>query len=549
MFNTYPQRVTTSYDTIEGSELAAEEVIKTLTKHCDAIIILPTGSTPIMMYEILVQRYRDEELDFSRAHFFNLDEYFGLPADHPLSYNYYMKHLFYDRLAFIDPQRLPNCHIPYPLPGEAAKETASRYAKELQEALDKTGRGGADLTILGLGKVSYHNSTFYGGHIGFNEPGSDIEAPTRAVSLTEQTINATAYRFRYLKLRPDYKGKSFGCQVPHKAITIGIKEIMQSHRIVMLVLGETKSQAVHAVLESSPNSMMPATFLHTHPSVHWIIDQAAAKELSPAPEAASIIPVEDHLDNNDKIVVIAPHPDDDIIGLGGLLQKLPKQRVWIIYLTSGENSLPHDNYEYLQALAFSQAPGLKEKIAAAKIVRENEARAAMSFLGYSAERLIFLDLPYYYRRGYIDIPAVTDNDIKALREALAQLSPQHIFFSEEVDPHGAHKIGKEILLKALPANNKINLWGYVGAYASWPTVTAETLAFFNFSKEVMDKKIQALKLHKSQLSPLFPGSDGRAFHHKVQDYNLQAAQKISQRGILLDNGESQYAEVFTCNKP
>ncbi|GMR70535.1 glucosamine-6-phosphate deaminase [Aerococcus viridans] len=202
---------------------------------------LATGSTPEILYEYLTS----SDLDFSNAIAFNLDEYFGLPADHPQSYATYMnKHLF-------NKKPFKETFIPNGLATDVEAEIA-RYNALLDEHP-------IDLQILGIGQNA---------HIGFNEPGSSRYTKTQLVDLAESTIQANARFFDSIE------------DVPTKAFSMGLASIMQSKRILLLAFGESKAQAVKDMVEGPVTEEVPASLLQEHPNVAVYLDRAAASLLN-----------------------------------------------------------------------------------------------------------------------------------------------------------------------------------------------------------------------------------------------------------------------------
>ncbi|WZL79398.1 glucosamine-6-phosphate deaminase [Eubacteriales bacterium mix99] len=235
-------------DTEEAcDEKAALEIVNQVKSKPDTILGLATGSTPIGMYQRLVKKYQDGEIHFDHVRTFNLDEYVGLPKDHPCSYYYFMqKHLF--KAVDLDPEAssLPD--------GTAAdpEEECMNYEKKLEAA------GGIDLQVLGIGR---------NGHIGFNEPGTPFNAVTHVVPLTQSTIDANARFFDNAD------------QVPRRALSMGIKTIMHARKILLIAKGEDKADAVQKALQGPITPNVPASILQLHPNITVIVDHAAAGKL------------------------------------------------------------------------------------------------------------------------------------------------------------------------------------------------------------------------------------------------------------------------------
>jgi glucosamine-6-phosphate deaminase len=233
--------VTPEYRTL--SQTAAELVIKALHAKSNLSLGLPTGRTPLGMYEELVRKHREKHLDFSDLRTFNLDEYLGLPPDHPKAYHTYMRRHLFEHVNMSP----ANIHIPDGSPGIDADRESERYEKAIHDA------GGLDLLIVGIGA---------NGHIAFNEPGSAFDSRTRAVDLAPETIaNAKQY---------------FGSDsVPARAITMGIGTMLEARRILLLAAGSSKADAVGRALRGPVSVDVPASALQLHPRVVAILDEAA----------------------------------------------------------------------------------------------------------------------------------------------------------------------------------------------------------------------------------------------------------------------------------
>jgi glucosamine-6-phosphate deaminase len=216
------------------SEHAAELMLAAIRDHPRIVLGLPTGRTPIGMYERVVRECAREYHCFRDVTTFNLDEYAGVPPEHPGSYATYMKqHLF----AHVDLDS-SQAHLPDGMAPDLDAE-CERYEREISDA------GGLELTFLGLGR---------NGHIGFNEPGSPFEARTHVVHLTESTRKANAEFF------PDGN-------VPTHAITMGIATILESRRIVLLVAGSGKETALERLRSGEITTDFPASALWKHGDV------------------------------------------------------------------------------------------------------------------------------------------------------------------------------------------------------------------------------------------------------------------------------------------
>lgn len=223
------------------SQYAADHVAALLSAKPDAAIAVPTGATPLGLYRRLIALHDSGAFDGTRAHFFNLDEFVGKSADDPRSYGHFLwQHLFRPMKIRPSQARL--------LRGDAADTDAECLAFE--RAIEDV--GGLDLAILGLGR---------NGHIAFNEPGSDWNARTRLVALTEKTRAAQAV------LYPD------PAEVPAAGLTMGVATIMRAKAILLLVAGDGKDEAVAALLRGIPDQNWPVTALLDHPNVTVLADR------------------------------------------------------------------------------------------------------------------------------------------------------------------------------------------------------------------------------------------------------------------------------------
>ena len=226
---------------------AASIVSAQINKKPDCVLGLATGSTPIGMYQHLVEWHKKGELDFSQIHTVNLDEYFGLAPTHDQSYRYFMQTNLFDHIN-VKPE---NTNVPNGLAEDPLAECA-RYNKVISDL------GGIDLQVVGLG----HN-----GHIAFNEPGVDFGSETHVVELAESTIVANSRFFASMD------------EVPRKAFTMGIKSIMQARHVLMVVNGEAKADIVKAVFTGPVTPDVPASILQLHPNVSLVGDAAALSKL------------------------------------------------------------------------------------------------------------------------------------------------------------------------------------------------------------------------------------------------------------------------------
>lgn len=213
----------------------------------DCVLGLATGSTPVGMYKQLIDWYNKGDLDFSRVHTVNLDEYRGLAPTHDQSYRYFMQTNLFDHVN-IKPE---NTNVPNGLAQDPAAECA-RYDQVIDDL------GGIDVQVLGMG----HN-----GHIGFNEPADAFVLGTHVVDLADTTIDANA---RFFASRDE---------VPRQAMTMGIRNIMQARHVLLMVSGAEKAEALKAAVTGPVTPRVPASILQLHPHVSLVADEAALSKL------------------------------------------------------------------------------------------------------------------------------------------------------------------------------------------------------------------------------------------------------------------------------
>ena len=224
-----------------AATLFAAQVIK----KPDSVLGLATGSSPIGCYQQLIAWYKAGLIDFSQCVSYNLDEYVGIPENHPESYHQFMKDNLFN---FIN---MKETHVPNGNAADLQAECA-RYDAAIQAA------GGIDMQLLGIGR---------NGHIGFNEPAAQYVYGTQIVSLTESTIQANRRFF-------DSED-----QVPRKAISLGIGGIMRAKEVVLIAMGADKAQAIHDTVKGDVTPQVQASILRLHPCATILVDKAAASML------------------------------------------------------------------------------------------------------------------------------------------------------------------------------------------------------------------------------------------------------------------------------
>ncbi|MDM7832576.1 glucosamine-6-phosphate deaminase [Cellulomonas edaphi] len=232
----------------ELARIAADAIEALLRARPTAVLGLATGSSPLAVYDELARRHTEQGLSFARARAFMLDEYVGLPAEHPERYRNVIEKEIASRVDFA-PGAVQG-------PDGLADDVIAACA-DYERAI--TDAGGVDLQILGIGTD---------GHVAFNEPGSSLASRTRIKTLTRQTREDNARFF-----------DDDITQVPEHCLTQGLATIMAARHLVLLATGRGKAEAVHQLVEGPVSAMWPATVLQHHPHVTVLVDDAAASRL------------------------------------------------------------------------------------------------------------------------------------------------------------------------------------------------------------------------------------------------------------------------------
>jgi glucosamine-6-phosphate deaminase len=561
------------------------------------VLGLPTGSTPVGLYRELIRLHHEAGLDFSRVITFNLDEYFPMKPDDPQSYRRWMQETFFDHVN-IPPQ---NINVPDgTIRPEDAEDYCLRYEQKIRRA------GGIDLQVLGIGRT---------GHIGFNEPGSTRHSRTRLATLDPVT-------------RRDAASSFFGEEnVPHQALTMGVGTILEARKIVLMAFGEHKAPIVQRAVEGPISDAVTASFLQQHPDATFLLDQAAAGDLSAIARPWTVGPVQwtpalirkaviwlglevekallklsdddfrehelyellrehgpasvlgrrvfddlmgtlcTHPGGQDPCpaLIFSPHPDDDVISMGGTLIRLVEQghQVHVAYMTSGNIAVfDHDAWRFLDfAVEFNRLfqideqlteklrermqtflrfkkpgqPDSEDLLKVKALIRQTEARAAALACGVPPEQLEFMDLRFY-RTGTIAKAPIHPQDIADITALLERLRPAQIYVAGELsDPHGTHRVCAEAIFDAVRAVRQKGLdfevWLYRGAWEEWEPYEIERVV--PLSPEDVERKKQAIFRHQSQKDrAMFPGgTDRREFWQRAEDRNRNTAQLYDRLGL------------------
>ena len=631
--NEAPRDITHRYEKVltnvfpseyEGVQHVADMIVKAIKTHNDNhlsnavydesqpfILGLTTGNTPIGLYVELVKRYQAGEVSFKNVAVYSLDEFYPIKATEQQSRNYRIHEEFINHIDILP----ENIHL---LDGTIPTDKISDYCASYNNATRKI-----DLMIIGVGED---------GQIGFNEPGSYPKSRTRLVQLTHNTRKIQADAF-------------FGLEnTPKMAITMGIGNIMQADKIVLMAWGENKADIIQKVVEGEINKMVPASYLQAHADIEVVTDENAAQLLTRQQTPWLVGPCDwtpkfirkavvwlcgvvhkpilkltykDYIENslgellekagrsydqvnikvfNDlqhtitgwpggkpnaddstrpvpsipakkRVIVFSPHPDDDVISMGGTFIRLVQQGhdVHVAYETSGNVAVHDDvvlqNIDTSRELGFGDRFAEVEKIIASKkkgepeprplldlkgSIRRAEARAAVRSFGLNPDtNAHFLNLPFY-ETGGIKKGQLGEADINIIVKLLREVKPHQIYAAGDLaDPHGTHRTAMEAVLGALEVVKDdewlkdCHLWLYRGAWMEWDLGMVDMAVPLSPDELIMKRHAIYRHLSQKDIMP-FPGSDPREFWQRAEERTQNTARLYDELGMA----EYQAIEVF-----
>lgn len=577
------------------------------------VLGLPTGSTQIGIYAELVRLHQQEGLSFKNVIAFNIDEYYPLSSHSFQSYHYYMRSHLFNHIDIL----AENIHIP---DGTIILETVHEYCREYEKKIVEA--GGIDLMLLGIGRT---------GHIGFNEPGSGRNTHMRIITLDTVTRQEDANQFQGLG------------NVPRRAITMGIDNILSARKIILTAFGEYKAKVIQKAVEEDPDSLIPASFIQYHPNAKFILDSSASAQLIRVRTPwllDSLDWTDDRLvrkavvwlcgqtkkpilkltdkDYNDyglsdllaivgaqykinikvfndlqhtitgwpggkpgiedtfrperaepkqkRIVLFSPHPDDDVISMGGTLLRLVEQGhdVHVAYQVSGNFAVSDEyvtrfldfHYEYIDYYdqKNTTAKAQKDKVLSfikdkkenmidipelkivKGLIRRMEARSALRYFGIPETNIHFLDLPFY-ETGMKHKHPVGEADVQIIINLLNKVEPHQIFAAGDLaDPHGTHRVCLDAIFIALEQVKSTAwmkncwVWLYRGAWAEWEADEIEMAV--PISPIELNRKREAILRHQSQKEgAMFMGEDDREFWERAEQRNRATARLYDELGM------------------
>jgi glucosamine-6-phosphate deaminase len=601
----------------EGSNAVAAQIATLIkekqAKNLPCVLGMATGTTPILLYKELVRLHKEEGLSFKNVVTINLDEYYPIEKSAYQSYWSFMhRHLF--SLVDIDPK---NIHLPN---GEWTKENLKENCIAYEQTIEKL--GGIDLQILGIGK---------NGHIGFNEPGSSFHSKTRVIHLDQLTRIANSYEFHDLNNVPKMaitvgistimKAKKIvllawgdKASIVAKSIEGDVTEqipasVLQNHDDCTFVMDEmasldlTRNKAPWLTGESdwTPSMIKKAVIslaLKLDKTVlsltandykeNNLADLLVLKESVydinlqvfymlrdtitgwPGGKPNATIPAhpERSTPHPKKVLLFSPHPDDDIISMGGTFMRLHEQGhdVHVAYQTSGNIAVTDEFVtRFLDfAVGFEELFGIDNKkseeilstartflagkksnhldtaeIRAIKgLIRRCEAKATCRYVGINENNYHFMNLPFY-ETGAIEKNPMSEADIRITMDLLKQIQPHQVYCAGDLaDPHGTHKVCLDIIfesLRRLKAEGEVWIkdcwvWLYKGAWQEWDISEIE-MAVPMSPDQVMKKRF-GIFIHQSQKDSVpFQGTDSREFWQRAEIRNANTAELYAKLGL------------------
>ena len=601
-----------------GSRWVADQIATLIRKRQkekkNVVLGLATGSTPKSLYAELVRLHREEKLSFRNVITFNLDEYYPIEPTALQSYHRFMHTHLFDQIDI----KKTNIHIP---PGNIEKESVKEYCRKYEQKI--AAAGGIDLQILGVG---------INGHIGFNEPGSGIYSKTRLVNLDHSTRLANAYEFANISQVPRLaitmgidtilKSKriilmawgSSKAPVIKKAVEEDDTEqvpasLLQNHDDVTFVCDEaaateltrfkspwltgdcewTPAMVKKAVVNLALSLQKPVLSLtssdyNENGLGDLIVEKGEAYEVNLQvyyllrdsitgwPGGKPNVNLPGHPERSEpfpkRVLLFSPHPDDDIISMGGTFQRLHDQGhdVHVAYQTSGNIAVTDEFVtRYLDfAVGFEAIAGINNKrsteilqeaqryiakkksnqtdtktIRAIKgLIRRGEAKATCRFVGIPDSNIHYMDLPFY-ETGTIEKKPLGKKDIQLTKELLREVKPQQVYCAGDfADPHGTHIVCFQAVLEALKQIKAEGdewiqdcwLWLYKGAWEEWSI--DEIQMAIPMSPDQVLRKRHGIFIHQSQKDMVpFQGTDSREFWQRAEERNANTAKLYADLGL------------------
>ncbi|AXT63623.1 glucosamine-6-phosphate deaminase [Aquimarina sp. AD10] len=591
-----------------ASLIVAHEIAKLIKekqkKEEYCVLGLATGSSPIKVYEELVRLHNEEDLSFVNVVTFNLDEYYPMDKNDMQSYHYFMHQHLFDHIDILP----ENIHIP---DGTVKQEDLHQYCIDYELKINSF--GGLDFQLLGIGRT---------GHIGFNEPGSHYNSVTRSITLDHLTRSDAASSFlgidnvpkraitmgigtikkasRIVIMAWGHKKAEIVKETIEGSISATIPATyLQNHTNTTFILDKEASEELtriktpwlvgpcrwneklksKAIVWLSHQVQKPILKLtekdyNDNGMSSLLAEEGASYDLNikmfntlqhtitgwpgGKPNADDTNRPERNVPHKKRVLILSPHPDDDVISMGGTFHRLVEQghTVHIAYQTSGNIAVSdEETIKYAEVIQTIQPEGqkavdilrsLKEKQKDAidtievrnlkGLIRRGESLGATRFLGLPDAYVQFLDLPFY-ETGTAKKNPYTEEDITILVKLIKKIKPHQIYAAGDLaDPHGTHKVCLDILFKALERLKEEEfmkdcwVWLYRGAWHEWDIHDIEMAV--PLSPDEVLKKRKAIFFHQSQKDGvMFQGDDSREFWVRAEERNQQTAKKYHQLGL------------------
>ena len=570
---------------------AAHEIARLIrtndAQNRSTVLGLATGSTPVAVYQELLRLHREEGLSFRNVISFNLDEYYTLPADAPESYHHFMWQQLFSHVD-IQPE---NVHVPDgTVPRTGVTAACQAYEQRIRDA------GGLDLQLLGIGRT---------GHIGFNEPGSTSRSRTRIITLDHLTRRDNSSYFRDPEEVPiQALTMGIGTILEARRILLLAFGEHKADIVRRAFEGEPDSEVPASYLQQHDNALVildAAAASHLtrirHPwltgpladlGFQWDESMVRRAVTWLSKETGKAVLKLTDLDYNERglqellgqygsaydinlkvframqatitgwpagrphegtgprrILVFSPHPDDDVISMGGTLIRLASQghEVHVAYQVAGSNAVSDRTVQNFTRFAQRlNAPGSRE-LAAEDLrslkgfIRRLEAIQAAGICQVPEERLHFLDMPFYEARR-TQHAALSKDDIKAVRDLIVRIKPHQIYAAGDLaDPHGTHRLCLEAIEEALRLEASSSwmkecvVWLYRGAWKGWDLHEVE-MAVPISPGEVLHKR-RAIFQHETQKDQaMFLGEDGREFWQRAEERTRATAEEFNAFGMV-----------------
>ena len=594
----------------DASILIAREICDLIKakqeKKKNCVIGFATGSSPTKVYQEIIRIHNDESLSFYNVIAFNLDEYYPIDKDDNNSYHHFMNDNLFSHID------IPKENITIPS-GEISEKEIKKFCTSYEKKIEKN--GGIDIQLLGIGRT---------GHIGFNEPGSHFNSKTRLITLDHTTRFDASKSFNGIE------------NVPSTALTMGVRTIFNSKRIIMMAWGIQKSLIVKKSVEDNITSLVPTTYLQNHKNTTLVLDKECSAELTRfktpwlvgpcdwtellkrkaivwlcetteksilkltdedynknglsdllALEGTSYglnIKMFNHFQNTisgwpggkpgsddstrperkapnpKRVIIFSPHPDDDVISMGGTFDRLVSQGhdVHIAYQASGNVAVSdHDALKFIEVSSDMFTDELKSKIKplikelknkkpdkidspdvrkVKGFIRKREAIAATRYLGIPDSNTHFMNLPFY-ETGRIKKNPPSKKDILMTASLINKIKPHQIYAAGDLeDPHGTHKVCLDIVFEALDSLKGEKfikdcwLWLYRGAWLEWDIHEID-MAVPMSPAQVLRKR-KAIFFHQTQKDGvMFQGQDLREFWVRAEERNNETAEKYKKMGL------------------